>query len=244
MCSLLLLVFSSLSGTSVLLDGFLDNTDSDGLFHVSNGESSEGWVLIEGFNTHGFLWDHSNESGITGLDEFGFSFNNLTSSSVDLGFDFVELAGNMGSVAIEDWGVSLLDLTWMVEDDNLSEEVSGILGWVVLGVGGNESSSDILDGQVLHVETNIVTGFGFGHLFVMHFNGLAFGSDTEGSEGEDHTGLEESSFDSSDGDSSDTTDLVDVLEGKSEGLVLGSLWLIEAIEGFNESGASVPRHVG
>jgi hypothetical protein len=35
------------------------------LFHVSNGESAEWWVLIEGFNAHGFLGDHSNESSIT-----------------------------------------------------------------------------------------------------------------------------------------------------------------------------------
>jgi len=40
----------------------------------------------------------------------------------------------MGSVAIEDWGVSLLDLSWVVEYDDLSEEVGGVLGWIVLGV--------------------------------------------------------------------------------------------------------------
>lgn len=243
MCSLLLLVFSTLSGTSVLLDGFLDNTDGNSLFHVSDGESSEWWVLIESFNTHGFLGEHSNESGITRLDELGFGFNNLTSSSVDLGFDFVEFASDVSGVAIENWGVSLLDLTWMVQDDDLSEEVSGILSGVVLGVGGNESSSDILDGQVLHVETNIVTGFGFSELLVMHFNGLALGGDTEGSEGEDHTGSEDSSFDSTDWDSSNTTDLVDVLEWESEGLILGSLGGFQFIESTDEGGTRVPFHV-
>jgi len=116
----------------VLLEGFLDDTDGNGLLHVSNGESSEGWVLLESFNTHWFLGNHSNECGITGLDELWLFFEDLTRSSVDLGFDFVEFAGDVSSVAIEDWSVTLLDLTWMVENDNLSEEVSGILCWVVL----------------------------------------------------------------------------------------------------------------
>jgi hypothetical protein len=40
----------------------------------------------------------------------------------------------MSSVAIENWGISLLDLTWMVQDDDLSEEVGGVLCWVILGV--------------------------------------------------------------------------------------------------------------
>jgi len=40
----------------------------------------------------------------------------------------------MGSVAIEYWCITLLDLTGMVKNDDLSEEVGGILCWVVLGV--------------------------------------------------------------------------------------------------------------
>jgi len=51
----------------------------------------------------------------------------------------------MSSVAIKDWGVSLLDLSGVIEDDDLSEEVGGILGWIILGVGGDVSSSEILD---------------------------------------------------------------------------------------------------
>jgi hypothetical protein len=55
-------IFSSLG---VFLLYFLNNTDGNCLFHVSNGESSEWWILIEGFNTHWFLWDHSNHTSIT-----------------------------------------------------------------------------------------------------------------------------------------------------------------------------------
>jgi len=40
----------------------------------------------------------------------------------------------MSSVAIEDWGISLLDLSGVVENNNLSKEVGSIFGWIVLGV--------------------------------------------------------------------------------------------------------------
>jgi len=65
-CSLSFLLsgFGGLSNV-FLLDDFLDDTDGNGLFHVSDGESSEGWVLIEGFNAHWFLWDESDHGGIS-----------------------------------------------------------------------------------------------------------------------------------------------------------------------------------
>jgi hypothetical protein len=50
---------------------------------------------------------------------FGFGFEFFSGSSVDLGVDGFEFAGNMGGVAIEDGGVSGLDLSWMVENDDL-----------------------------------------------------------------------------------------------------------------------------
>jgi len=34
--------------------------------------------------------------------------------------DFSELTGNMGGMAIQHWGISVGDLTWMVDDDDLS----------------------------------------------------------------------------------------------------------------------------
>jgi len=117
----------------------------------------------------------------------------------------------MGGVAIENWSVSLLDLTGVVQDDDLSKEGSGILSWVVLGVWGNISSSEILDWEILNVESNIISWLGFFEGFVMHFDWFAFSGDVKGSEGDDHTWFQETSFDSTDWDSSNTTDFVDVL---------------------------------
>lgn len=235
--------YNSLLLGFLLFDG-LDDTDGNGLLHISDGESTEGRVLLEGFNAHGLGGEKLDHSAVTRLDGLGFFFEDLTSSSVDLGLDDLELAGNMGSVTIEDGAVTVGDLTGMVKDDNLSEEVDSFLGGVVLGIRADVTSSDILDGDTLDVETNVVTGNSFGEGFVMHFDGLDFSGNTSGGESDGHTGLQDTSFDSTDGDSTDTTDLVDVLEGKSEGLVDGSLGGDDVVKSFNEGGALEPGKIG
>jgi len=146
-------------------------------------------------------------------------------------------------MAIEDWCISLLDLTGVVQDDDLSQEVGSIFGWVVLWVWSDISSSEIFDWEVLHVESNIVTWLGFFKGFVMHFDWFAFSGDVEGGEGDDHTWFEETCLNSSDWDSSNTTDLVDVLQGESEWFILGSLWGFNGVECFDEARSIVPFHV-
>ena len=122
-------------------------------------------------------------------------------------------------MAIEDWCVTSTDLTRVVKDDDLGVERSSFLGGVVLGVGADVTTTDILDGNVLDVETDVVTGETLGELLVVHLDGLDFGGDVGWSKGDDHTGLDDTSLDTTDGDRADTTDLVDVLERKTEGLV-------------------------
>ena len=71
----------------------------------------------------------------------------------------------MSSVAIQDWRVSVADLSGVGEDNDLGGEVLGSAGGLVLGVGGDISTLDILDRDVLDVESDIVSGDSFG-LFV------------------------------------------------------------------------------
>ena len=66
----------------------------------------------------------------------------------------------MGSVAIQDGAVSVLDLAGMVHDDDLGEEVKALSCGVVLGVGADEASLDLLDGHGLDVESNVVAWAG------------------------------------------------------------------------------------
>ena len=51
---------------------------------------------------------------------------------------------------------------------------------------------------------------------------------------DDHTGLDDSGLDSSDGHCSDSSDLVNILEGKSEGLVGGSGRGLDGVDSLEE----------
>merc|ERR1719149_228758 len=197
-----------------------------------DSESTKWWELVESLDDHHLGWSQFDDGGISGLDEFWELLGNLTSSLVHLVLDLSELASNMASMAIEDWRVTVHDLTWMVHDDNLSLEVVSVLSWLSLGIGGDVTSLDIRAGKTLNVETNIVSRNSFGDLLVMHLDGFAIGGGTDWSEGDGHVWLDDTGFDSTDWDCSDTRDLVDILEWESEWLEYWSLWWLEGIKGF------------
>ena len=96
-CSFLSLSFIELGTWFVVLlsGGLLDDTDGNGLSHVSDGESTERSVLGEWLDDHGLLWDEFDHAGVLGLDELWLLFNDLTVTLVDLGSDLSELACNM-----------------------------------------------------------------------------------------------------------------------------------------------------
>jgi hypothetical protein len=94
----------------------------------------------------------------------------LSGTTVNLLQEFSELAGDVGGVAIQDWSVSSTDLTRVVEDDDLGVEGLGTLGRVVLGVTAYVTTTDFLDGNVLDVESDIVSWETFNQGFVVHFN--------------------------------------------------------------------------
>ena len=223
-----------------LFGGALDDSDGDSLFHVSDGESSEGRVLSEGLNAHGLGGLEDDEGRVSVLDELGLFFSGLSSSSVDLGSDLLELAGDVGSVAIEDGGITVFDLSGVVHDDDLSEEGLDFSGGIVLGVTTDVSSLDVLDGETFNVESDVVSGNGLGDGFVMHLNGFNLSLDISWGEGDVHSGLKDTGLDSADGDSSDTSDLVDVLKGNSKSLLSWSFRGLNLVQSLNEGGTLVP----
>lgn len=216
-----------------LLDG-LDDTDGDGLTHVTDGETSERRVLLEGLNAQGLGGDHLDDGGIARLDELGELLNGLTGTTIDLLENLRELASNMSGVAIQDGSVSVGDLTRVVQHNNLSVEGSSLLGGVVLGVRADVTAANILDGDVLDVESDVVTGNTLNEDFVMHLDGLDFSGDVGGSEGDNHTGLDDTGLNTTDGNCSDTTNLVDILEGKTEGLLGRARWGLNGINGLEK----------
>lgn len=218
---------------SSLLDG-LDDTDGDGLSHITDGETAKRGVVGEGLNAHGLGGNHLDDSSITRLDELGVRLDALTGTAVDLLQELRELAGNVSSVAIEDWSVTSTDLARVVEDYDLGVERSAARGGVVLGVTADVTTADLLDGNVLDVETDVVTGVTLLELLVVHLDGLDFSGNVGGSEGDDHTRLDDTSLDTTDGDSANTGDLVDILEGKTERLVGGTRGGIDGVDGLKE----------
>jgi hypothetical protein len=203
--------------------------------NIPDGETTERRVVSEGLNTHGLGGNHLDDGGVTRLDELGGGLNGLAGTAVDLLNKLGELAGDVGSVAVEDGCVTGTDLTRVVQDDDLGVEGVATLGGVVLGVTGNVTTTDLLDGDVLDVEADVVTGKTLGELLVVHLNGLDLSGDTSGGEGDDHTTLDGTGLDTADGHRANTTDLVDILEGKTEGLVGGAGRRVDGVNGLEES---------
>merc|ERR1719393_100183 len=141
--------------------------------------------------------------------------------TVNLLLDLSKLASNVSGVAIKDGAVAVGDLSGVVKDDDLGGEVSHTSGGLVLGVGGDISSLDVLDGDVLDIEANVVSGDSLGEGLVVHLHGLDLSGQHVGGEGDDHSWLDDTSLNSTDGHCSNTSDFVNILEGKSERLVSG-----------------------
>lgn len=104
-----------------LVDG-LDDTNGNGLPHVTDGETTEWWVFVIGLDTHWLAWDKLGNAGITRLDELGILLEGLAGSAIDLLDELSELASNVGSVTIQNGCVTSANLTGVVEDDDLSGE--------------------------------------------------------------------------------------------------------------------------
>jgi len=121
------------SGNLLGCDRF-DDTDGDGLPHVTDGETSKRGKVDEGLNAHGLRGNKVDDSGITRLDRLGVVLGGLAGTTIDLLLDLGELAGNVGGVTIQDGGVSVGDLTGVVENDDLGQEVLGGKRGVVLRV--------------------------------------------------------------------------------------------------------------
>jgi len=204
------------------------------LSHVTDGETTKWWVLSESLNTHWLGWNHLDDGSITRLDELWRGFDGLTSTTIDLLNELSELASNMSSVAIEDWSVSVSDLTRVVHENDLGVEGIGTLWWIVLGVTSNVTTTDFLNGNVLDVEADVVSGKTLSELFVMHLDGLDFSGDTSWGEGNNHSWLDDTGFDTSDWNSANTTDLVHILEWETEWLLSWSAWWLNGIDGLEE----------
>ncbi len=79
------------------------------------------WVLREALHTHGLARDHKNNGSIPRFESLGVVLKLLARTTVDLLLELSKLAGNVSSVAVQHWGISLRDLTRVVQNDDLQE---------------------------------------------------------------------------------------------------------------------------
>merc|ERR1719323_2770542 len=194
--------------------------------------------VSEGLDTHGLAGGQQDNGGVTRLDELGVVLGGLTGTAVNLLLDLSKLASNESGVAIKDGAVAVGDLSGMVEDNDLGGEVRNTGGGLVLGVRGNVTSLDVLDGDVLDVEANVVSGDSLGEGLVVHLHGLDLSGQHVGGEGDHHAGLDDTSLHSAHGHCSNTSDLVDILEWETKRLVSRSGGWNDSVQSLQESHAA------
>ena len=114
-------------------------------------------------------------------------------------------------MTVEHGAVAVGDLAGVVEDDNLGGEVLDTGCRLVLGIGGDVSSLDVLDGDVLDVEANVVSGDSLWEGLVVHLHGLDLSGQHVGGEGDHHAGLDDAGLHPAHGHCSNASNFVDIL---------------------------------
>jgi len=155
-----------------LRGGGLDDTDSNGLPHVTHSEPSQGSELAERLHAHWLRRNELDNGSVTRLDELRVILGRLASTTINLLLDLSELTSDVSGVAIKHGTVSVGDLSGVVEDNNLGGEVGNSASRLVLGIGSDISSLDVLDRHVLDVEANVVSGNSLGERLVVHLHDL------------------------------------------------------------------------
>jgi len=235
-----LLLLDVVLGRTLALDDGGDDTNSDGLAHITDGETAEWGEFLEGLDAHHLLWHHGGIDGVVLLGEGWILGQGVT---LLLGVKFDELACNVCGVAVKHWGVTGHDLTRVVGNDDGGTEILGVLGWIVLVVGSDETTFDVLDGNVLDVESNVVTWNGLLHDFVVHLDGLALSDDADWGEAHVDSGLEDTSLNTSNWDGTNTRNLVDILEWETKWLVGWAVWCLDLVKCLEKAWTLVPWHV-
>ncbi|KAF4524402.1 hypothetical protein B566_EDAN009318 [Ephemera danica] len=148
----------------------------------------------------------------------------LTSTAIALLLDFRELAGNVSRVTIQHSTGTIFNK--LIKIKYLSGEVSSSLGWVVLRVSADVATAQLLDGHILDIEANIVSG----HSLLLNFSG-----EVDRGEGDNHARFHHTSLHTAHGHRSNTTDLVYVLQGETQGLLGRSAGRKDGIKGLNQA---------
>merc|ERR1712006_56682 len=86
----------------------------------------------------------------------------------------LEFSGNVRSMPVEHWAITILNLTRVRHHYDLGRERLTSLCRIVSGIGGDVSTLDILYRHVLAVKSNVVTRDSLSKTLVMHLHRLNF----------------------------------------------------------------------
>ena len=111
--------WSSSDMRGIALGNLLDDTDGDGLSHVTHGKTSEKGVVRESLDAHSLLGYHLNDSSISRLDLLRVVLKFLSRTTINLLLQFSEFASDVSGMAIDDGCVAGTDLSRVVQDDDL-----------------------------------------------------------------------------------------------------------------------------
>mmetsp|Transcript_23261 Transcript_23261/g.35704 ORF Transcript_23261/g.35704 Transcript_23261/m.35704 type:complete len:200 (-) Transcript_23261:469-1068(-) len=131
----------------------------------------------------------------------------------------------------------------MVHHNDLGLKRSNALRWVILRVRCNVTAAKILDGNILHIESNVVSRYSLREGFVMHLDRLDFGVDSCWGKVCYNARLDYTGFDTSNRNGSNTSNLVHILKWKTKCLIGWALWRVYVVKSFEKVWSLVPRHV-
>lgn len=97
------------------------------LTHIANSETSQGREFLERLNAQRLRWDEDDNCSVSRLDGLGILLGSFSGTTIAFLFDLREFAGNMRSMAIEYWRVTVGNLAWMVQYNDLRENEKKIV---------------------------------------------------------------------------------------------------------------------
>src|SRR3989442_13765477 len=104
-------------------DDLFDHADPDGATHVPDSKPPQLWNVRERFQDHVVQGLHLHQGTVADLEETRLLLYHLTCSWVDFLDKFLESHTDRRCVRVQHWGVSCGDGSWVVDDNDLPNEL-------------------------------------------------------------------------------------------------------------------------
>lgn len=202
------------------LDGFSKHDHSVALH---NGHTSKSFARLEAFDDERLLGFKDNLSNFIGLHVLWVLDLSTTSFLAHLPVDGLDLASRSAGTDVCYWGISHLELAWVIQNLNLGSECgSALQSGVLLKNHHITYTRHVQLLQTLHIEPDVITWASVRYVLVMHFNREDFslarsGSSMSREEKNLILRLDDTLLDTTSDHITDTLDLVDTRDRHTKG---------------------------